>query len=325
MSTHLIPLQAIERAVAVVAPFVVRTPLIRVHFLEELAPKVRVFLKCEHLQRSGSFKDRGACYAVACLSAEQKAAGVVTRSSGNFGQALALAGSRNGVKVTVVMPTNAPKIKVESTRKWGANVVLVGTTHREGLAEAQRLRAEHGYVFVPPFDDTNVMTGQGTLGLECCAQLPTMTRFYAPLGGGGLMGGAASAIKHGLPQVRVIAAEPAGADDFARSLASGSRQTLERTDSIADGLLAPAVGELCWPVLCEAVDGVAVVTDEEIASAMRLLFERCGMIVEPSAAVALAGLIWDIKGGRVLRGDVVCVVSGCNVDRARFDALLGAR
>jgi threonine dehydratase len=281
----------------------------------------RLFLKCENFQRTRSFKVRGAFYAVSRLSPEQRARGVVTRSSGNFAQALALAGSVEGVSVTVVMPTTAPTVKVEGTRKFGATVMQHGTTHAEGLALVQELVASTGKVFLPPFDHLDVMVGQGTAGLEVCEELPSMVAFWAPVGGGGLMGGCATAVKGKHPNAVVVGVEPAGAADFAASFAAGHRVTLTQPASIADGLLAPAVGEVNWPVLRAHVDRAETVTEAQIGAALGVLYKELGLVVEPSAAVALAGFM---NTAQRPPGDTVCLVSGGNVDLARFQGLVGA-
>lgn len=312
----------IREAATAIAPTVLRTPLIQVPRLEDvLQCNHRLFLKCDNLQRCRSFKERGATYAVSKLPAAARAKGVITRSSGNFAQALALAGAQRGVPVTVVMPTHAPAIKVAGTKKFGAIVVQHGTTHQEGLAKMAELQAAHGYTYVAPFDDADVMVGQGTVALEIFDALPSVRSFFCPVGGGGLLGGCCIAFKGLNPAIEMVGVEPATADDFARSLKAGALTPGAPPSTIADGLLAPTVGQVNWPVLMEHVDAVEVIEDSAIIAAMRLLYIELGMVVEPSGAVALAGFM-QAKKARAFYGDVVCMVSGGNVDLERFHQLL---
>ena len=316
----------VQRASLLIRPEVPRTPLLRCFALEQtFGLKFRLFLKCENLQRSRSFKERGATYALKRMSPEAKARGVVTRSSGNFAQALALAGTREKVAITVVMPTNAPQIKVDGTRLHGATVIQQGTTHVEGLAAVQALVQERGLTFLPPFDHPDVMVGQGTAALEVLEELPNLQAFYAPIGGGGLMGGCAIALKSVNPNIQVVGAEPEGAGDFAASMAAGRLTALEAVTpaSIADGLLPPKVGEVNWPVLRTHVDRTQLVSEAQIVAAMCHIARALGMIAEPSGAVALAGLLESLAT-QAPSGDTVCVLSGGNVDLKRFYALCGS-
>lgn len=320
-------LDDVQRASLAIRPDVPRTPLLRCFALEQaLGLRFRLFMKCENLHRSRSFKERGATYALKRLPAEAKARGVVTRSSGNFAQALALAGAREKVAITVVMPTTAPQVKVDGTRLHGATVIQQGTTHAEGLAAVQELVQSRGLSFLPPFDHPDVMVGQGTAALEVVEELPNLRHFYAPIGGGGLMGGCAIALKGINPHIEVVGVEPEGAADFVASMTTGSLQTLDSVTSIADGLLAPKVGEVNWPVLRTLVDRAQLITEEQIVLGMCHIVRALGMIVEPSGAVALAGLLASLlEAHKTPAGDTVCLVSGGNVDLKRFYALCGDR
>ena len=322
--TNIPTLDDVQRASLAIRPQVQRTPLLRCFALEQaLGLKFRLFLKCENMHRSRSFKERGATYALKRLSPEAKARGVVTRSSGNFAQALALAGAREKIAITVVMPTTAPQVKVDGTRLHGATVIQHGTTHAEGLAKVQELVQSRGLTFLPPFDHADVMVGQGTAALEVLEELPNLHTFFAPIGGGGLMGGCAIALKGINPNIQVVGVEPEGAADFIASMAAGSLQALDKVSSIADGLLAPQVGDINWPVLRTLVDRTQVITEEQIVVSMCHIARTLGMIVEPSGAVALAGLLASVQA-QPPGGDTVCLLSGGNVDLKRFYALCGA-
>ena len=313
----------VREAARAIKHLVLHTPLLPVPRLcEVLGVQHGLYLKLDNFQRSRSFKERGASYAMSRLPEAARKAGVVTRSSGNFAQALALAGLRQGVPVTVVMPTVAPAVKVAGTKAFGARVVQHGTTHAEGLARVQQIVAAEQLAFIPPFDHADVMVGQGTAGLEIFADLPSVAHFYCPLGGGGLLGGCCIALKGENPQINVVGVEPAAAADFATTWKSGTRTVGSAPSSIADGLLPPAVGEVNWPVLTEKVDAMEVVAEDEIVEAMRLLYETLGIVAEPSGAVSLAGFVKAHRRSPH-RGDAVCMISGGNVDLARFHKLLG--
>jgi threonine dehydratase len=278
------------------------------------------WLKLESLQRTGSFKLRGATNAVARLSADQRAAGVVTYSSGNHGQALACAASRAGVPATIVIPDNAPKFKIDATRRWGAHVVLVPVAERVSACDA--IASATGAAIVRPFDDVEIIAGQGTIGLELLDQLPALTTVFAPIGGGGLISGIATAIKGSRPEVSVIGVEPELAADVAASVAAGYpvEWPVARTGrTIADGVRTPRVGELTWPIIERLVDDVVTVSEDEIVDTMRLLAERGHVICEPSGAVAPAAALRLATSKSVVAG----VVSGGNIATTDFSALIG--
>jgi threonine dehydratase len=276
-----------------------------------------VWLKAENLQRVGAFKFRGAYNAIASLSDAERTRGVATVSSGNHAQAVALAARLCGAAATVLMPEDAPASKRAATEGYGATVVGFD---RYGLDRDQLLRdlvAARGMVAVHPYDDERVMAGQGTVALELLAQAPRLETLAVPVGGGGLISGCA--VVAAAAGVRVIGVEPEAGDDFRRSLAAGERITIAVPRTIADGQQTPAPGERTFPVVRRLVDEIVTVTDAEIIDAMRLAFERLKLVLEPSGATALAAHLQ----GRLPGGRTGIVLSGGNVDAARFASLLG--
>ena len=305
---------------------VVRTPMLRHPLLDERAGGI-VLIKPECLQRTGSFKLRGATNAVLRLDAAGRAAGVVTHSSGNHGQAIACAAAAEGVRALIAMPQDAPAIKVESTRRWGAEITFFdrATTDRETLAT--RLAAERGGVVLPPFDHPDVIAGQGTLALELLEDAGAaglaLDALAVCTGGGGLVAGCALAVEGASPGTEVWAVEPEGWDDTARSLAAGERISNDGQGSLlCDALLSMRPGALTFAVNAPRLKGAAVVTPEEVFRAMRFAFEALKVVVEPGGAVALAAVL----AGKVsARGRTVGVVlSGGNVDPAVFSRALAA-
>jgi len=267
MTQALVGLRDIEAAAERIAGFVRRTPLLCTRLGRTDAP---LFVKAECLQVGGSFKLRGATNAVALLSGEQRARGVITHSSGNHAQALAQAARAAGIAATIVMPRQTPEVKRVATAEQGAEVVLVDISQR--AAELERIQAQTGAVFVSPFDDAAVVAGQGTIGLEVLDDLPEVATVLVPVSGGGLISGIAAAIKATAPQVRIIGVEPELAGDLAEGFARGTRVTWDSADTgrtIADGLRVPTVGELTWRHITALVDDVVTVSEDAIRSAMR--------------------------------------------------------
>jgi threonine dehydratase len=309
----------IERAVQRIAPFAHRTPVVTSTSVD-CAAGAEVFFKCENLQRTGSFKFRGACNAVAYLPEAEKRRGVVTHSSGNHAQALALAAQLHQVRAHVVMPENAPEVKRSATRAFGANVIDCPPTHRARVETAIRVQAETGAVSVSAHDDLRVIAGQGTAVCELIEDVGSVDLVLAPVGGGGLLSGTLIAAKHLLPNVTVIGCEPAGADDAYRGLRAGKRIVDFTPDTIADGLRTP-LGENTFEIIRELVDEIALVSEEEIVDAMRFVWERMKTVIEPSSAVAVAPLL---SGKLPARGRRIGVIlSGGNVDlSAYFDHLI---
>ncbi|MDX8051275.1 threonine/serine dehydratase [Lentzea sp. BCCO 10_0798] len=302
----MIALPDIRSAAAVIAPHVVRTPLL---------PFGPGWLKPENLQPVGAFKLRGALNALARL--ENRANGVVAYSSGNHAQAVAFAARLHGVPAAIVMPDNTPAVKIEATKALGAEVFIVGITERVERAEA--LVAERGAALIPPFDHPDVIAGQGTIGLEILADLPDVEAVVVPMSGGGLISGVATAIKSLRPDVRVIGAEPELAADIAESLRTGELvrwDPLKRAQTAADAL-RDEPSALTWAHISEYVDDVITVSEDEILAAVTGLVRRARLIAEPSGAVAVAAQA-KIGGGGV------AVVSGGNVDPALLARLLAA-
>ncbi|MBI4543722.1 MAG: threonine ammonia-lyase [Gemmatimonadetes bacterium] len=288
--------------------------------LADLIP-ARLHLKLENLQRTGSFKDRGALNRLLQLSAEERRRGVVTASAGNHAQALAYHCGRLGIPATVVMPEHSPMIKVSNTQRYGAEVILVGATISDGLAEARRLEAEQGRVLVHAFDDERVIAGQGTIALELLEQVPDLTVAVVPIGGGGLIAGIAFALKHTNPEIRVIGVEAEAAASALASRRAGRLVQIETAQTIADGIATKSIGELTFPLLQKYVDDIVAVGEEEIAGAVHLLLERQKVVAEGAGAVPLAALI-----GRkipLLGHDVVAaVVSGGNIDVTMVERII---
>jgi threo-3-hydroxy-L-aspartate ammonia-lyase len=317
----IVDLAQIEAAASRLKGHAHRTPVLRSTTLDHRVG-AEVFVKCENFQRVGAFKFRGAFNAIACLAPEQRARGVATYSSGNHGQAVSLAAREFGVRAVVLMPTDAPASKVEAVRSYGGEVVGYDryTEDRKALGEA--LAAEHGMSLVPPYEHRDVIAGQGTVGLELLEQAGPLNVVVAPLGGGGLMAGVATAATAVQPDIKIIGVEPATANDHQQSLAAGERVRIPMPRTIADGLAVDCPGELTFSINQKLLDEVVLVSDEEIVAAMRFLFDRMKLVVEPSGAASIAALL---SGRLSLAGSRVgVVISGGNVDTARFVDLIGA-
>ncbi|MBL8838885.1 MAG: threonine/serine dehydratase [Alphaproteobacteria bacterium] len=291
--------ETLRQAAEILRPVVVETPILESPVLNELCG-ARVLLKAESLQRTGSFKFRGAYYRIARLDAEERARGVVAFSSGNFAQGLAAAGALAGVKVTIVMPEDAPRAKMEATRRYGADVVLSrhGTRNREEAANelAAGLAQERGMTKLHPFDDPLIVAGQASVGLEFMRQAAQIGVAFdavmSPVGGGGLVAGVALAVRQMSPKTRVYGVEPEGYDDMARSLATGARQRVEgQPRSVCDALQAAMPGVVTFDVAREFVSGGLSVSDDEVLVAMDRAFHHLKLVLEPSGAVALAAAL----------------------------------
>lgn len=306
--TTTLTIDAIDAAAQRIDPYVHRTAVLRCAAIDVMAGR-RVHAKSEHLQRSGSFKARGAHNKLLLLGAEAREHGVVAVSSGNHATAMACAGQQLGVRVDVYMPHDAPALKQRATTAYGATIHHFDR-HTDDRAELLAAHVDrHGAIPVEPFDDLDVMAGQGTVAREFVADAPIDT-LVVPMSGGGLMAGCAVAARAARPDIRLIGVEPAGADDTQRSFAAGERVTIDRPKTVADGLAISAPGRLTFPINRSLVDEVVTVTEREIVDACVLLFERSKQVVEPSGAAALAAVI----AGRVDGGDVGVVLSGGNVD-----------
>ncbi len=280
------------------------------------APKINadsnIWLKTENLQITGSFKVRGAYYKMSCLSDEEKAKGVIACSAGNHAQGVALAAARNGIKSVICLPDGAPISKVEATKSYGAEVCLVKGVYDDAYAEALRQRDEYGYTFIHPFDDENVIAGQGTIGLELIEQIPDMEAVIVPVGGGGLISGVAFAIKSLNPNIKVYGVQAAGAPSMFNSIRDGQIETLESVSTIADGIAVKEPGENTFKLISEYVDEIVTVTDDEISAAILALMEQQKLVTEGAGAVSVAAAMFNkvpVKGKKV-----VCLLSGGNID-----------
>lgn len=296
-----------------------RTPVMTSRTLNERFG-AEFYFKCENLQRGGSFKFRGAFNAVSSLTAAQRALGVLTYSSGNHAQAVALTGRILGVRTAIVMPDDAPTSKIEGTRGYGGEVILYDK-HKETREDiAITLQAERGMTLLPPYDHADVIAGQGTAALELLHDVAGLTVMMTPCGGGGLLSGTALAAKDAVPGIRVVGVEPELADDATRSFRTGTLQTVRNPPTIADGLRTPALGRLTFPLVCQNVSEMRTVSEEAIVEAMRFLWTRMKIVVEPSGAVSLAAVMSDPDAFRGER--VGMVITGGNVDLANACALL---
>ena len=306
----LVGLPEIEAARGRLAGVAVVTPLDRSRALSDHVGGP-VFIKCENLQRTGSFKIRGAYNRIIRLSDQERAAGVVAASAGNHAQGVALAASLAGTRSTVFMPEAASLPKVEATKRYGAEVVLTGRDFGEAFAAAESFSAAHGATFVHPYDHADVIAGQGTAGLELMEQLPDVRTVVVPVGGGGLVSGVAAAVKAIKPEVRVVGVQAAGAASFPPSLERGHPVRLDRMTTIADGIAANTPGELTFAHVRELVDDVVVVSDESIGEALVFTAERMKVVAEPAAAAGVASILSNV-------GDVIppvaVLLSGGNID-----------
>jgi threonine dehydratase len=313
-------IDALRDAARVLRGVAIRTPLVEVPELSRRAG-VPVLLKCEQLQPVGAFKIRGAYNAVARVAREGRAAGVVTQSSGNHGQAVAYSAQAFGLRAVVVMPSSTPEVKVDGVRRHGGEVVFAGATRgAEQLMRAEAIADDEGLAMVPPYDHPDVVAGQGTCGLEILEDCADVDTILVPVSGGGLIAGISVAVSALRPSTRVLGVEPAGAAKLGAALAAGAPTTLDRTSSLADGLLARSVGTLTFEVLRRVVREAVSISEEEIAAGVRFLHHEAGLSAEPSGAVGVAALL----AGRVApaAGPIVAVVSGGNVDRDLYARLV---
>ncbi|MEU9098300.1 threonine ammonia-lyase [Streptomyces sp. NPDC048361] len=278
-----------------------------------------VHLKCENLQRTGSFKLRGAYVRIAGLRPEERAAGVVAASAGNHAQGVALASSLLGVHSTVFMPLGAPLPKVAATRHYGAEVILHGTVVDETLAAAEAYAQERGAVFIHPFDHPDIIAGQGTVGLEILEQCPEVRTIVVGIGGGGLAAGIAVAVKALRPDVRIVGVQAAAAAAYPPSLAAGRPIAIEPAPTMADGIKVGRPGDIPFSLVSELVDEVRTVSEDELAGALLLCLERAKLVVEPAGASPVAALLGDPES---FRGPVVAVLSGGNVDPLLMQRIL---
>jgi threonine dehydratase len=315
--TTLVETESIRDAARRLRGVAVRTPLLTAPWLaEQVGGEVR--LKCESFQPIGAFKLRGAYTMVARLPEAERSRGVVTYSSGNHAQAVAYAAREFGIAAVIVMPEDAPRVKVEGTKRLGAEVIEEGRTSEQRRRRAEAVRAERGLIMIPPFDHPDIIAGQGTVGLEILEDWSDVETVLVPIGGGGLISGVAAFIKRERPDVRVVGVEPEGAPTLHRSVAAGEIVTLDDARSIADGLIPVRPGELTFAHVRDLVDELVLVDDDVIRRAAAQLLLRGKLLVEYSGAATVAALL----AGRVVAGRVAAVVSGGNIDPSRIPELL---
>lgn len=319
-TTPPVTLDTVRDAAARLRGVVHRTPVLRSRTLDALVG-AEVHLKCENFQRVGAFKFRGAYNAASRLTPEQLARGIAAYSSGNHAQAVALAARELGTSAVIVMPEDAPASKRAATEGYGAEIVTYDRYTEDRTAVAEALAGERGLALIPPYEHPDVMAGQGTAALELLEEAGELDALIVPVGGGGLIAGSATAAKGVSPGIRVTGVEPEAGDDTKRSLDAGRRVTIPVPRTIADGQALETPGELTFSVNQRLVDGIALVSDDEISAAMRFAFERLKIVVEPSGATGLAALL----AGRVdaLPRRIGVIVSGGNVDADRFARLCG--
>jgi len=297
------------------------TPILTSRTLDSIAGN-RVYLKCESFQRAGSFKFRGAFNAISRLGAEKQNRGVITFSSGNHAQAVALVGKLLHVQTHIVMPKNAPFVKREATRVYGANIVFYDQDNatREGIAE--ELRDQNGYTLVPPFDHEDIIAGQGTATLEFFNEMKALDMLLVPCGGGGLLSGSAVAAKGVHRFCKVIGVEPELANDATLSFKTGTLHTVSNPQTIADGTRTPSLGKLTFPLVMKYVDDMVTVSEDEIKEAVRFLFSRMKLVVEPSGALGVAAIM---AGKIASKGRIGVIISGGNIDGSTLHDILGGR
>ncbi|MGB3367898.1 MAG: threonine ammonia-lyase, partial [Acidaminobacteraceae bacterium] len=306
-----------EKAQENIKGIIKKTPLIHSEIFSEESGNI-VYLKPENLQRTGAFKIRGAYNKISKLTEEERSRGVIASSAGNHAQGVALASTMLNVDSTIVMPKTTPLIKVQATRDYGAKVVLHGDCYDEAYEEACRLRELNGYVFVHPFDDIDVIEGQGTIGLEILEELKDADYILVPVGGGGLISGVALAAKRINPNIKVVGVEPEGAMAMKESVTRNELVTLKNVDTIADGVAVKKPGDLAFEIIKDYVDEIITVSDIEIMESFLLLLERHKLVAENAGILSIAGLkklnVWNKK--------VVCLISGGNIDVVTVSTLI---
>jgi threonine dehydratase len=313
MTATLVSLSDIEAAAGRIREVVVRTPILDVS-LDRQSSAAAIGVKCENFQPMGAFKLRGAYNMIAGLGPDRRAAGVITYSSGNHGQAVAFSAARFSIPAVVVMPETAPRVKVDGVRRYGGEVILAGTTSVDRRQKAESEAAARGLTMIPPFDDPWIIAGAGTCGLEILEQRPDVSAVYVPVGGGGLISGISAAIRGRGSTARVVGVEPSGAPKMSASRAAGRPVRLERTSSIADGLVSLQPGDLTFAHVQHFVDEIITVDDDAIAAAVRWLHREARIVAEPSGAAAVAGVLQSSS----IAPSTVAVISGGNVSAESY-------
>jgi len=297
-----------------IRPYIHKTPVLTCNALNEIVG-ANLFFKCENFQKVGAFKFRGACNTVFSLSNSEASRGVVTHSSGNHAAALALAARKRGISPRIVMPSNAPKVKIEAVKNYGGIITFCEPTLASRESTAAKVIEETGATMIHPFNDYRIIAGQGTAALELIEEIIDLDYILAPVGGGGLLSGTAITAKALKPTIKIIGCEPKNADDAYRSIKAGKIIPPDNPNTIADGLKT-SLGNKTFPIIRELVDKIVLVTEEQIITAMRYIFERMKIIVEPSSAVAFAVLL--SKKLNVTDKNVGIIISGGNVDFSKF-------
>jgi threo-3-hydroxy-L-aspartate ammonia-lyase len=311
----------VQAAAARIAGYAHRTPVITSRTLDAQTG-AQAFLKAENLQRIGAFKYRGACNAIRQLSTAQQQRGVITYSSGNHAQAVALVCQQLGIKAVIVMPDNSPAAKVSATQGYGAHVVFYKPSEQDRARVTHEMADEHGYVVVPPYDHPHVIAGQGTAALELLQEVGELDGLLVCCGGGGLLSGCAIAAKALSPSCRVVGVEPELANDATLSFNTKTLHTIHNPPTIADGTRTPSLGELTFPLVLQHVDAMVTVSEEQIKAAVRFAFYRLKLVLEPSGALGLAALLHGAiaHGGHGARVGVI--LSGGNIDGAMMGTIL---
>jgi len=312
----------IKNAVKLVSYVANVTPIMTSRTLDSITGAKRVIVKCENFQRTGSFKFRGAWNCISHIPLIEREKGIIAHSSGNFAQAVALVATILQLKATIVMPNNATPSKIQATRGYGAEVVLCGNDPGDRAKKANELVEQYDFRLVHPFDDYHIIFGAGTTAFELMNSIKPIDLLLVPIGGGGLISGCSIAAKGLDPRVKVIGIEPKNADDAFRSFQLGKRVPVENPNTIADGLRT-SVGEITFPIIQKYVDSIITVTEEQIIDAMKFYWERMKLIVEPSGAVPLAGLLsGNIDPSLIKNKRIGIIISGGNIDLSDFFSTL---
>ena len=303
-------MKTIKNVAKKIKPYIHETPILTSTLLNQIVG-CNIFFKCENFQKIGAFKMRGATNAILNLSEEQKAKGVVTHSSGNFAQALSLAANKLGLKAYIVMPSSAPQVKIDAVKGYGGEVIICPPTLKDRETNAERISIENGATFIHPSNDLDVIKGQGTAAFELLEKYSNLDAIFTPVGGGGLVAGTILAVQQRSSNCRIYGGEPENVDDAFRSLKSGRIETNETTDTIADGLKTQ-LGDINFPIIRNGIEEIVLVTEDQILSALKLIWSRLKIVIEPSSAVAFAALI--NKSADLNSKNIGVILSGGNVN-----------
>jgi len=303
-------MKTIKNVAKKIKPYIHETPILTSTLLNEIVG-CNIFFKCENFQKMGAFKMRGATNAILNLSEEQKAKGVVTHSSGNFAQALSLAANKLGLKAYIVMPSSAPQVKIDAVKGYGGEVIICPPTLKDRETNSERISIENGATFIHPSNDLDVIKGQGTAAFELLEKYSNLDAIFTPVGGGGLVAGTILAVQQRSPNCKIYGGEPENVDDAFRSLKSGRIETNETTDTIADGLKTQ-LGDINFPIIRNGIEEIVLVTEDQILSALKLIWSRLKIVIEPSSAVAFAALI--NKSADLNSKNIGVILSGGNVN-----------